>query len=196
MRKSHGPPPSRTGRRQPKKSGKGTSTSLGSNGQPSFPPGDRHKHIQDLIDLLKRNHLTELEWEGDSFRVRLRNDREPTSAPFFPARIETTKQAASPAPDVDQTHPTQETQDVSGLITITSPIVGTFYRSASPEADSYVEEQDFVKRGQVVCIVEAMKLMNEIESEVDGRVMKILVESMKPVEYGQPLFLIEPISEG
>ena len=84
--------------------------------------------------------------------------------------------------------------ETSGLVTITSPIVGTFYRSPSPDADPYVEEGEYVKRGQVLCIVEAMKLMNEIESEVDGRITKILVESTKPVEYGQPLFLIDPAS--
>ena len=71
------------------------------------------------------------------------------------------------------------------MITIASPIVGTFYRSPSPDADPYVEEGDYVKKGQVLCIVEAMKLMNEIESEVDGRITKILAESTKPVEYGQ-----------
>jgi acetyl-CoA carboxylase biotin carboxyl carrier protein len=80
------------------------------------------------------------------------------------------------------------------MVTITSPIVGTFYRSPSPDADPYVEEGDVVKKGQVLCIVEAMKLMNEIESEVVGRVVKILAESTKPVEYGQPLFLIDPSS--
>jgi acetyl-CoA carboxylase biotin carboxyl carrier protein len=77
---------------------------------------------------------------------------------------------------------------------VTSPIVGTFYRSPSPDADPYVEEGDKVKKGQVLCIVEAMKLMNEIESEVDGTIVKILAESTKPVEYGQPLFLIDPAS--
>jgi acetyl-CoA carboxylase biotin carboxyl carrier protein len=78
------------------------------------------------------------------------------------------------------------------MITITSPIVGSFYRSPSPDADPYVEEGDVVKKGQVLCIVEAMKLMNEIESEMHGRVVKILAESTKPVEYGQPLFLVDP----
>ncbi len=73
-------------------------------------------------------------------------------------------------------------------------IVGTFYRSPSPDADPYVEEGDSVKKGQVLCVVEAMKLMNEIESEVDGRLVKILVENTKSVEYGQALFLIDPKS--
>src|SRR6185295_12969798 len=83
-----------------------------------------------------------------------------------------------------------QTEDTTGMITIASPIVGTFYRSPSPDADPYVEEGDHVKKGQVLCIVEAMKLMNEIESEVDGRITKILAESTKPVEYGQALFLV------
>ena len=144
--------------------------------------------IQSLIDLLKRNHLTELEIERAGVRVRLRYEQEAKVAP--PA-------APGPAPLPTSTSPTVSPQaappaENTGLITITSPIVGTFYRSPSPDADPYVEEGDFVKRGQVLCIVEAMKLMNEIESEVDGRVTKILAESTKPVEYGQPLFLIDP----
>ena len=192
MRKSS-PPLFRKGRPQPKKSGKSPSSRTPANGQPSFPPADRQKQIQELIDLLKRNHLTELEWEGDSFRVRLRNDLDTVPAPFLPASLEGTNKSGSPAPEGQRA---QEHQDLGGLVTITSPIVGTFFRSASPEVDPYVEEQDFVKKGQVLCIVEAMKLMNEIESEVDGRVTKVLVESTQPVEYGQPLFLIDPTLEG
>lgn len=144
--------------------------------------------IQSLIDLLKRNHLTELEVERAGVRIRLSLEAgaraapaQPSEAPHAPAAaaLPVTSQVSSPPEN-------------SGLITITSPIVGTFYRSPSPDADPYVEEGDYVKRGQVLCIVEAMKLMNEIESEVDGRITKILAESTKPVEYGQPLFLIDP----
>jgi acetyl-CoA carboxylase biotin carboxyl carrier protein len=76
---------------------------------------------------------------------------------------------------------------------VTSPIVGTFYRASSPDADPYVEEGMVVKKGQVLCIVEAMKLMNEIEAETDGKIVKVLVESTTPVEFGQPLFLIDPL---
>ena len=83
-------------------------------------------------------------------------------------------------------------EQTAGMVTVTSPIVGTFYRSPSPDADPYVEDGDYVKKGQVLCIVEAMKLMNEIESETDGRIVKILAESTKSVEYGQALFLIDP----
>jgi len=75
---------------------------------------------------------------------------------------------------------------------IKAPIVGTFYRSPSPDAESYVELGTVVKKGQIVCIIEAMKLMNEIESDVDGKVVKILAESAHPVEFGEPLFAIEP----
>ncbi len=78
------------------------------------------------------------------------------------------------------------------MATIEAPMVGTFYRASSPTADPYVREGDMVKEGQIVCIIEAMKLMNEIEAKVAGRVAKILTENGQPVEYGQPLFLIEP----
>jgi acetyl-CoA carboxylase biotin carboxyl carrier protein len=78
------------------------------------------------------------------------------------------------------------------LLTIEAPMVGTFYRAPSPDAQAFVRDGDRVKKGQVVCIIEAMKLMNEIESKVAGRVVKVLVENAQPVEYGQPLFLLEP----
>jgi acetyl-CoA carboxylase biotin carboxyl carrier protein len=84
-------------------------------------------------------------------------------------------------------------EETQRLVTITSPIVGTFYRAPTPEAVSFVEIGANVNKGQVLCIVEAMKLMNEIESDVDGIVVKILVENGQPVEYGEPLFLIDPV---
>lgn len=149
---------------------------------------DQHARvIQGFIDLLKQHNLAELEFESGGVRIRLK--REGTTGPVLVAKPEPIVGSAPPqvetpsAPMVEQT---------AGMLTITSPIVGTFYRSPSPDADAYVEEGDIVKKGQVLCIVEAMKLMNEIESEVNGRVVKILVESTKPVEYGQPLFLIDP----
>ena len=150
----------------------------------------QNKQIQEMIDLLKRNQLTELEIERAGVRIRIRHeigvktiatmtDPGPANAPVLSPQV---LPVSTPI------------EDASGQITITSPIVGTFYRSPSPDADPYVEEGDYVKKGQVLCIVEAMKLMNEIESEVDGRITKILVESTKPVEYGQALFLIDPKS--
>jgi len=154
-----------------------------------FLTGNQSKHIQELVDLLKRNNLTELELEREGVRIRIRHEvgvKTITAAvtDMGPAGTTVVSQPAVP--------PSGVTEDTSGLITITSPIVGTFYRSPSPDADPYVEEGDFVRKGQVLCIVEAMKLMNEIESEVDGQVVKILAESTKPVEYGQALFRIDP----
>ena len=152
--------------------------------------GQQTKHIQELIDLLKKNNLTELEMEREGVRIRVRHE---TGARTISATVPE-QQGTSVAMSAAQLPAAAgtKTADTSGMITIVSPIVGTFYRSPSPDADPYVEEGDYVKKGQVLCIVEAMKLMNEIESEVDGRVTKILAESTKPVEYGQALFLVDP----
>lgn len=151
--------------------------------------GGSTKQIQELIDLLRRNNLTELEFERQGIRIRVRHDL--ATRPFV-----TSVQESVPTPPQQPMHSASVATSVSdtstGFVTVTSPIVGTFYRSPSPDADPYVEEGDSVKKGQVLCIVEAMKLMNEIESEVDGRLVKILVENTKSVEYGQALFLIDP----
>lgn len=149
----------------------------------------QHKQIQEMIDLLKRNHLTELEIERAGVRIRVRHE---IGIKTVAATVTEQGTSAVPSVALSAAQASAATEDASGMITITSPIVGTFYRSPSPDADPYVEEGDYVKKGQVLCIVEAMKLMNEIESEVDGRVTKILVESTKPVEYGQALFLVDP----
>jgi acetyl-CoA carboxylase biotin carboxyl carrier protein len=149
---------------------------------------DEHsRSIQSFIDLLKQHNLAELEFEREGFRIRLKRE----SAAGSPLATKSDNMSGGVPPQTDsQTAAVPE--HANGMVTITSPIVGTFYRSPSPDADPYVEEGDVVKKGQVLCIVEAMKLMNEIESEVVGRVVKILAESTKSVEYGQPLFLIDP----
>jgi len=143
--------------------------------------------VNHLVELLDRHELAELEVENNGLRIRVR--RSGTADAVSMVMPESGRpmpgQPDGPAAAVQTVVP-------NSLFTVTSPIVGTFYRSPSPDADAYVDEGDFVKKGQVLCIVEAMKLMNEIESEVDGRVHKILAESTKPVEYGQPLFLIDP----
>ena len=150
---------------------------------------DQAAQIQQLADLLKRNHLTELEIERSGMRIRIRHEPPVRATTTHTVEAVHTQSSTPGAAPTAQTRPSAETD---GQVTITSPIVGTFYRSPSPDADPYVEEGDYVKKGQVLCIVEAMKLMNEIESEADGRITKILAESTKPVEYGQPLFLIDP----
>lgn len=151
--------------------------------------GGSAKQIQELIDLLRRNNLTELEFERQGIRIRVRHELQ--ARPLAPSAQESVQ-----IPPQQPMHAASVTVPVSdastGFVTVTSPIVGTFYRSPSPDADAYVEEGESVKKGQVLCIVEAMKLMNEIESEVDGRLVKILVENTKSVEYGQALFLIDP----
>jgi acetyl-CoA carboxylase biotin carboxyl carrier protein len=147
------------------------------------------REIRRLADLLREYGLTEIEIEQEGVRVRLRREHAgPAPAPIAvaasaaPAQVEAVAPAMPAAPAASQAH----------LLTIEAPMVGTFYRAPSPDAQPFVREGDRVKKGQVVCIVEAMKLMNEIESKVAGRVMKVLVENAQPVEYGQPLFLVEP----
>ncbi len=142
--------------------------------------------LQDLIAVFQNAGVSDLEVERNGLRIRLR--REGAAAPSTPLEVPVPAAGLTAAPTGA---PTAE-PSTEGLVTVRSPIVGTFYRSASPYSEVYVEEGSYVKKGQVLCIVEAMKLMNEIESDADGRVAKILVENAKPVEYGEPLFLIEP----
>ncbi|WP_172958224.1 acetyl-CoA carboxylase biotin carboxyl carrier protein, partial [Thermus scotoductus] len=110
------------------------------------------------------------------------------TAPSVPAPADLAPAAGAPGLEA------QEAKDeCAGCVEVRAPIVGTFYRAPAPDAPPYVEEGDRVEKGQVLCIIEAMKLMNEIESEVSGIVKKILVKNGEPVEYGQPLFLIQPL---
>jgi acetyl-CoA carboxylase biotin carboxyl carrier protein len=151
----------------------------------SGPPGDERtvELARRLATLLGELGLSEIEIESAEVRVRVQRAAAPVLAP--PATL------PPAAPDerplvTDLVSPT--------LVTVEAPMVGTFYRASSPTADPYVQEGDAVKEGQVVCIIEAMKLMNEIESKVGGQIARILVENGQAVEYGQPLFLIDPQS--
>jgi acetyl-CoA carboxylase biotin carboxyl carrier protein len=146
--------------------------------------------LQELIDIFQTAGVADLEVERQGLRVRLR--REDTTASPSVKEVSVPVQMQNNSRGLPSPEATSSFQSTEGLLTITSPIVGIFYRSASPETEPYVEEGAYVRKGHVLCIVEAMKLMNEIESEVDGRVVKILQENAKPVEYGEPLFLIEP----
>jgi acetyl-CoA carboxylase biotin carboxyl carrier protein len=135
-----------------------------------------------LAALLGELSLSEVEVESGDIRVRVQ--RAGAAAPA-PAPVTPASAAADERPLVADT--------VSpALVTVEAPMVGTFYRASSPTADPYVQEGDVVKEGQVLCIIEAMKLMNEIESKVGGRIARILVENGHAVEYGHPLFLIDP----
>ncbi len=139
--------------------------------------------LKELLDLLKETDITELQLEKDGTKVRIKRERI-----LSPVEIQVQKFGGLQEKVISET-----AEEETRLITITSPIVGTFYRAPSPEAATFVEVESRVKKGQVLCIVEAMKLMNEIESEIDGTIIKVLVENGQPVEYGEPLFLIEPI---
>jgi acetyl-CoA carboxylase biotin carboxyl carrier protein len=147
-----------------------------------------------LVDLTRRLAVlvTELglaEVEVESAGLKLRVQRAP-GAVAAPASLAAVAGAAPPA--TAERPVVADAAPLSAAITIEAPMVGTFYRASSPTAEPYVREGDIVKEGQIVCIIEAMKLMNEIESKAAGRVAKILVENGQPVEYGQPLFLLEP----
>ena len=153
------------------------------------------KELKELIDMLKNTDITEVEIERSGVKVRLRKGGDVTFHPAMPRMEYPPASIVAPAhaePD-KQAAPTAAPAAPSNQITVTSPIVGTFYRSSSPDKPSYVEVGDVVKKGQVLCIIEAMKLMNEIESEAAGKVVQALVDNNQPVEYGQPLFLIEPM---
>jgi oxaloacetate decarboxylase (Na+ extruding) subunit alpha len=153
------------------------------------------KELKELIEMLKDTDISEVEIERSGVKVRLRKGGDVTyhhTMPRMehpPAAIVAPAIHVAPAPAVEM--PVQPVK--TNQIKVTSPIVGTFYRASSPDKPPYVETGDTVKNGQVLCIIEAMKLMNEIESETAGKIVQILVESGQPVEYGQPLFVIEPI---
>lgn len=160
-------------------------------------------YLRKLIKILDQSNMTEMELEEEGIRLRLvkatNNKAEAHHGPlmpFFqmPALPQQQLPAAPPLPapsEVDKTE-TKKTEPSVTYHEIKSPIVGTFYRAPAPDADPYVEVGQEVEPGTVLCIVEAMKLMNEIESDVKGRIVKIMVENGQPIEYNQTLFLIEP----
>jgi acetyl-CoA carboxylase biotin carboxyl carrier protein len=141
------------------------------------------EELKELIELLKDTDITELQVEKDGTKVKIKREKV-----LYPCDMPVHKTAPFHEKIITETE-----EESQRLITITSPIVGTFYRSPTPETSPFVEMGAKVAKGQVLCIIEAMKLMNEIESDTDGIVMKILVENGQPVEYGEPLFLIEPL---
>jgi len=155
------------------------------------------KQIQDLIKFVAKSGVNEVSIEEENFKITIKTNQAPTYvtatvptalpqpaqtavAPTVPTPVETPQPAAAKA------------EDTSNYVTIKSPMIGTFYRSPSPDKPAFVNVGDEITAGKVVCIVEAMKLFNEIESEVSGKIVKILVDDAQPVEYDQPLFLVEP----
>ncbi|MFT5169411.1 MAG: acetyl-CoA carboxylase biotin carboxyl carrier protein [Candidatus Omnitrophota bacterium] len=148
------------------------------------------KEIREMINLMNENDLSEVEIQREGSIIKLKKNGfegiEPIIHHAMPAPV------AAPQPVAD-TQPAADKAVASNTKDIQSPMVGTFYRSASPESPSFVEVGDVVEVGQVVCIVEAMKLMNEIKSEIRGKVVEAPVENAQPVEFGQALFIIEPV---
>lgn len=155
------------------------------------------KNIKSLIRMVTQTDITEFELESDGEKLVIRRGTEvvTTSMPAAPMPVAVPAPAApaAAAPVAAPEAPAEEAAADDGLEEVTSPIVGTFYRSPSPESDAYVEVGSIVEKGQTLCIVEAMKLMNEIEAEYKCKVVKILKENAEPVEFGDPLFLVEPL---
>jgi acetyl-CoA carboxylase biotin carboxyl carrier protein len=159
--------------------------------------------IQELIKFVSKSGVTEVEIEQKDFKITIKTEtkktkseqtivlQQPAVAPAQVAAVPAAPVQApvSAAPAAPAAAPAS---DESKLITIKSPMIGTFYRSPGPDKDSFVNVGDEVKAGKVVCIIEAMKLFNEIESEISGKIVKVLVDDASPVEYDQPLFLVEP----
>jgi acetyl-CoA carboxylase biotin carboxyl carrier protein len=161
--------------------------------------------IQDLIKFVAKSGVNEVEIEQKDFKITIKSDNNkkkrgqeqivmqqvpvaaaPVAAAPAPAPV-----AAAPAPAAPAAE-AAPVDDDSKYVTIKSPMIGTFYRSPSPDKDSFVQIGDSVKPGDCICIIEAMKLFNEIESEVSGKIVKVLVDDASPVEYDQPLFLVDP----
>lgn len=161
------------------------------------------KEIKELIETVCQNGITELEVERAGVRVKIRKDvaaaPSATSAVFIPSvSASHVAQPAAISKDGPATKPQSESSGAGideDLIVVRSPIVGTFYRASNPDAEPFVRLGDFVESGRVLCIIEAMKLMNEIESEASGEVVKIYLENGEPVEFGQSLFGIRPVKK-
>ncbi len=143
------------------------------------------KEIKDMIVLMNENSLTELEIEKDGMRIRLKKGRG--------GEFENTIEAVPRGHAAEASQPAAKGALEKNTVEIKSPMVGTFYRSPSPEAPPYVNIGDVIEPGQVICVIEAMKLMNEIKSEVKGKIVDIPVDNAEPIEYGQDLFVIEPL---
>lgn len=162
------------------------------------------KELQELIDFIAKSGLNKVDIETEEFKLSVKRDADtpkiryvsesPTSfapappvqssgnMPSDPASITAPATTSKPALSADE----------SRYVTIKAPMIGTLYRSATPESPVFVNVGDEITKGQVICIIEAMKLFNEIEAEVSGKVVKVLVENASPVEYDQPLFLVDP----
>ena len=160
------------------------------------------KQIQELIKIVNRSTIGELSIEEGDFKITIKQKEEPvpvyssgpaqTYVPPAPAQLPAPSSPTSLGGNTPSAGQDNAAKQADNLITIKSPMIGTFYRSAGPDKPAFVNIGDEITVGKTVCIIEAMKLFNEIESEVKGTVVKVLVDDASPVEYDQPLFLVEP----
>jgi acetyl-CoA carboxylase biotin carboxyl carrier protein len=159
------------------------------------------KQIQELIKMINKSNIGELTIEQKDFRLTIKQKEEHVTqvvsttpvqqAPMYTAAPPPTPPSSQPAAAAEKPKVT-EVPAAATTVTIKSPMIGTFYRKSSPDKPNLVDIGSDVAPGTVVCIIEAMKLFNEIESEIKGKIVKVMVEDMSPVEYDQPLFLVEP----
>jgi acetyl-CoA carboxylase biotin carboxyl carrier protein len=155
------------------------------------------EEIKDLIKLVSKSGLGKVEIEREGFRISIKGSQsEPVmyqAAPMVAAPVAAAPVAAAPASAPAATASSENNSaDDSKYITIKSPMIGTFYRTPGPDKDAFVNVGDSIQKGDKVCIIEAMKTFNEIESEISGKIVKVLVDNASPVDYDQPLFLVDP----
>ncbi len=157
------------------------------------------KQIQELVKMINKSNIGELTIEQKDFKVTIKQKEDHVTQVVAPAAVHAAPvhhapaaAPSAPAASAAEKPAAKEEKAASNLLTIKSPMIGTFYRRSSPDKPNLVEVGSEVQPGKVVCIIEAMKLFNEIESEIKGKVVKILVDDASPVEYDQPLFLVEP----
>ncbi|WP_339835143.1 acetyl-CoA carboxylase biotin carboxyl carrier protein [uncultured Flavobacterium sp.] len=153
------------------------------------------REIQNLIKFVSKSGATEVKLEMDDFKITIKTTLEGSEPTTTYVQQMPVSQALPQAPAAQPTAPTApavEANDDAKYITIKSPIIGTLYRKPSPDKPVFVEVGSTISKGDVVCVIEAMKLFNEIESEISGKIVKILVDDSSPVEFDQPLFLVDP----
>ena len=148
------------------------------------------KEIQEIINFIKKSDLDDVSIETENIKIRVKKNNGNFIATEQPKVVKTEIKQQTPV--IENKVSEEKKEKTSNNIIIKSPMIGTFYRSPNPESDPFVNEGDSIKVGQTICIVEAMKLFNDIESEVSGKIVKILVDDNSPVEYDQPLFEVDP----
>ena len=141
----------------------------------------KNKEIEDIINFIKKTDLDDVSIETENYKIRVKKNNNQS---YFTSKKSTKK--------IKEVEKKVEDSEIDNKLTIKSPMIGTFYRAANPESDPFIKEGDKVSKGQTICIIEAMKLFNEIESEISGTIVEILVDDASPVEYDQDLFIIDP----